>query len=203
VRADGDLRTEGAGRAWLLSGGVAVRKGVSGLGASDAGSPLLTRFNAKPDAALVRGVGTIQTFVGDFTITGHVQAQYTSSPLLPYEQISLGNLSIGRGYDPAAVLGDSGIAGSLDFRYAALPLHPLLIATPYAFVDAGHVHTNDAAGSGLEAGRTLRSIGAGVVFRIANRANLELTYAHPLDATVAGGGRKNDRLLVQLTASLM
>ena len=43
----------------------------------------------------------------------------------------------------------------------------------------------------------------GVVFRVFNRANLEVTYAHPLDAVRAGGARSGDRVLIQLTASLL
>jgi hemolysin activation/secretion protein len=203
ARADGDLLAEAFNRRFQMTGGVTLRKGISGLGASDEGSFLLTRANAKPDAFLVRATGSAETYVAaGFNGTLRVQAQYSGSPLVPFEQLTLGNLSVGRGYDPAAVIGDSGVAGSFELRYGAIPLHPLVSVAPYGFFDAGYVHNNKAAFSGLERGRTLRSIGAGVVFRLANRANLELTYAHPLDATAAGVGRKDDRLLVQLTASL-
>ncbi len=203
ARADGDMLTEAFNRRFQLAGGVTLRKGISGLGATDTGSALLTRANAKPDAFLVRGIASAETYVAaGFNGTLRLQAQYSGSPLAPFEQLTLGNLSVGRGYDPAAVIGDSGIAASFELRYGSLPLHPLLSAAPYAFFDAGYVHNNDAALSGLERGRSLRSIGAGVVFRVANRANLEVTYAHPLDATAPGVRRKDDRLLIQLTASL-
>ena len=55
----------------------------------------------------------------------------------------------------------------------------------------------------LEKDRSLTSIGAGVIFRLFNRANLEVTYAHPLHAANPGGPRPGDRVLVQLTASLL
>ena len=61
---------------------------------------------------------------------------------------------------------------------------------------------NRAAVSGLQDSRTLASVGAGVIFRLFGRANLEVTYAHPLDAVRPGGPRAGDRVLVQLTASL-
>ena len=73
---------------------------------------------------------------------------------------------------------------------------------PYAFFDAGYA-ANNAAATGLGKSRTLTSVGAGVVFRVFNRANLEVTYAHPLDAVRAGGSRPSDRVLIQLTASLL
>jgi hemolysin activation/secretion protein len=78
-----------------------------------------------------------------------------------------------------------------------------VIAAPYAFFDAGYAANNNSAATGLAKDRTLTSLGAGVVFRVFNRANLEVTYAHPLDAVRAGGTRPGDRVLIQLTASLL
>jgi hemolysin activation/secretion protein len=131
------------------------------------------------------------------------QAQYSSSALLPYEQMSLGGLTVGRGYDPAALLGDKGLSGAFELRYGPLQLHPKVLAAPYAFFDAGVVSNNHTGLSGLDKSRSLKSVGAGVVFRVFNRANLEVTYAHPLDALRSGGARPGDRVLIQLTASLL
>jgi hemolysin activation/secretion protein len=204
ARADGDYRTELSGRPALISGGVTVRKGLSGLGASDEGDPLLTRAFAKPDAWVLRGQGGLDIAFTD-RLTGMIrgQAQYSSSTLLPYEQISLGGLTVGRGYDPAAVLGDKGVSGAFELRYGPIALHPQAQAAPYVFFDTGYVANNNTARTGAEKDRTLSSLGAGVVFRVFNRANLEVTYAHPLDSTRPGGGRRGDRVLIQLTASLL
>jgi hemolysin activation/secretion protein len=203
VRADGDYRTEALGQPVLLNGGLSVRKGIDAFGASDAGAAFLSRANAKPDGWLIRGFGAAETALGErFTAAARVQAQYSPDPLLPYEQISLGNLTVGRGYDPAASLGDSGVSGAFELRYAGWQLHPLLGAVPYVFYDHGWVRNNEAALSGLLRSRTLRSVGAGVVMRIAGRANLELTYAKGLDSPLPGAGKPDSRLLVQLTASL-
>jgi hemolysin activation/secretion protein len=202
ARADGDLRTELVGYPTLLNGSIAVRKGVSGLGGSDSGSALLSRNGAKPAAWLVRGGGSAEAAIsGRLVAAVRVQGQYAGKPLLPYEQLSLGDLTVGRGYDPSAVLGDSGVAGAVELRYGALQVYPRVLATPYAFFDAGRVHNNDAALSGLASNKTLKSVGGGVLFRVANRANLEFTVAHALDAT-PGSSRKDTRVLVQLTARL-
>lgn len=204
LRADGDLRTYALDRTFLLSGGLALRKGLSGLGASDAGSSLLTRSLAEPDAWLVRGNAEADARVaGPVSASLRMQAQYASKPLMPYEQISLGNLSAGRGYDPAVVLGDSGLSASFDLRYSAIQLNPKVLAAPYVFFDVGSVHNNSAAQSGLTPNRTLRSFGAGVTLRLANRANLEITYARPIDSVAPGGPRPAPRLLVNLTASFL
>ena len=204
ARADGDYRTEIGERPVLLTGAVTLRKGLSILGGSDEGDLGLTRAKAKPDAWVVRaqGGGDI-AFTGKLTGMVRTQAQYSSSSLLPYEQISLGGLTIGRGYDPAILLGDKGASAAFELRYGPIQLHKKVVAAPYAFFDAGYIANNNAAATGLIKDRTLKSVGAGVIFRIFSRANLEVTYAHPLDATRPGGSRPSDRVLIQLTASLL
>ncbi|MBS0335168.1 MAG: ShlB/FhaC/HecB family hemolysin secretion/activation protein [Proteobacteria bacterium] len=202
LRADGDTRAFALDRPLALNWMVSLRKGLSGLGASDAGSPLLTHGFAAPDAWLVRGAGGVDApLFGPVSASFRAQAQYADKPLMPYEQISLGDLSVGRGYDPAVALGDSGVAASLDLRYAAIPFGAQILASPFVFYDHGYVRNNDTALSGLASSRTLRSFGAGVTLRLANRANLEVTYAQPIDRVTVGGSRPAPRLLVNLTAS--
>jgi hemolysin activation/secretion protein len=212
ARFDGDYRTELGGRPVLLSGGVGLRKGLDFLGASDqqdvqppAGDVTRTRIGARPDAWLIRGQGGLDiAFTERLTGTVRAQAQYTDEKLLPFEQFALGGLTVGRGYDPAAVLGDKGISGAFEVRYGPFALHPKVQAAPYAFFDTGYVSNNKVdVSTGVEKDRSLSSIGAGMIFRVFNRANLEVTYAHPLDATRPGGPRRGDRVLIQLTASLM
>jgi len=204
LRTDGDLRTAVFDRPVLVSGAVTVRKGLSGLGASPAGGPRVTRNLAAPDAWLIRLAGAVDAPVaGRVSASARLQAQYAAKPLAPYEQISLGALTVGRGYDPAAVLGDSGVAGSLELRYNGLQVFPQLLASPYVFFDAGYVRNNQAAQSGLDPSRTLRSFGAGVAFRLANRANLDISYAQPIDSVALGAERAAPRLLVNLTASFL
>lgn len=203
ARVDGDYRTEISGRPVLLSGGVGVRKGLAILGGSEEGDAGLTRGTANPEAWVVKGQGGFDiAFTDRWTGMFRGQAQYTSSTLLPYEQISLGGLTVGRGYDPAAVIGDKGVSGAFELRYGPLAVHPKVQAAPYVFFDTGYVSNNNAV-AGVEKNRSLSSVGGGVVFRLNNRANLEVTYAHPLDATRPGGARRGDRVLIQLTASLL
>ena len=204
ARVDGDYRTELAQRPTLLSGGVTLRKGLSFLGASDAGDLFLTRAVGKPDAWTLRAQGGGDIVLSDrLSASVRAQAQYSDDVLLPYEQMALGGLTVGRGYDPAALLGDKGISGAFEVRYGPLQLHPKVLASPFGFVDAGYVANNKTGRTLLEKDRTLTSIGAGVTFRVFNRANLQVTYAHPLHATNPGGQRPGDRLLIQLTASVL
>lgn len=204
ARVDGDYRTEVAARPVLLSGALTVRKGLTILGGSDSGDTNISRALAKPDAWVAKAQGGLDIALSD-RLTGAVraQAQYSQSGLLPYEQMALGGLTVGRGYDPAALLGDKGFSGAFELRYGPVQLHPKVVGAPYAFFDAGRVSNNRATASGLTKDRTLKSIGAGVVLRIFNRANLEVTYAHPIDSTQTGARRPVDRVLIQLTASLL
>lgn len=204
ARLDGDLRINALDRPVGMTGSLSLRQGLSGLGASDPGSPLLSHGYAIPDAWLVRATGALGApIAGQFSLETHVQAQYASKPLMPYEQISLGDLSVGRGYDPAVALGDSGAAASFDLRYGPIDFNPKISAAPYVFFDVGSVRNNDAGHSGLPPSRTLRSYGAGVSLRLANRANLDLTYARAIDAVIPGAPRPAARLLVSLTASFL
>lgn len=204
ARADGDYRTEIAERPVLASAAVQLRRGVSALGGSKAGDAFLTRSFADPEAWSLRGSGAVDIALAP-GLTGQLrgQAQYSSASLLPYEQVAVGGLTVGRGYDPAALLGDKGVSGAFEVRYGPLQLHPKVAAAPYAFVDSGYVANNHTATTGQFKSRSLTSVGAGVVFRLFNRANFEVTYAHPLDSVRAGGPRAGDRVLVQLTASLL
>lgn len=68
------------------------------------------------------------------------QGQYSYNPLLTYEQFGFGGSQLGRGYDPAEILGDRGLAGSAELRMDIYP-EKLWINTLqlYAFYDAGVV----------------------------------------------------------------
>jgi len=204
LRADGDYRFVFDQRPVTTTGSLSLRRGVTGLGATSAGGPLATRALAEPDAWLVRGTGGLDAPINDqIRLSVRAQAQYAAKPLTPYEQISLGDLSVGRGYDPAVALGDTGAAAAVDLHFAPIELNAKLMAAPFAFFDAGYVHNNDAGRSGLSASRSLRSIGAGVSLRVSNRANLDLTFAYPLDSIAPGGSRPAPRLLINLTASFL
>ncbi len=204
LRANGDSRMESLGRIFQFSGALTFRKGVSGLGASDDASLAsipTTRPGGQSDAWLVRGSGQVVTTVaGRLQFSGQVQGQYTSDRLLNYEQFALGNLTVGRGYDPGTVLGDSGVGGELQLRYGPWPMHRLVVASPYVFYDAGYIQNN---GDAILRNRTLTSAGGGVTLRLANRFNLDLAYAQPFQAPYPGQAKPPGRILINFTASIL
>ena len=173
-----------------LAGEVELRKGVSGLGASHPCVPIaaclapnvpITNLAANPQATLVRAEGTIEVRpVPQLTVALSPRGQYTASSLLSYEQFTLGNYTVGRGYDPGAVQGDSGVGGTVELRLGKLmPKGPESLAfQPYAFADAGWVWTND---NGRTPMRRLVSVGAGTRIRWGDHGDLNLAVAVPLE----------------------
>jgi hemolysin activation/secretion protein len=140
---------------WRASGTVEFRQGLGVLGASrDCGAapfylrcartPSISRFDANPRALLIRASASFE-----FRPTPKIafvlspRAQYAVDPLLAYEQMSAGNYTVGRGYDPGALTGDRGIGGSAELRlFSIVPKAANKLAIqPYAFVDGVRLWT--------------------------------------------------------------
>lgn len=198
LRTDGDAQLSAAAIPVAVQGAVELRQGLSGFGASEAGDPLLSRFDGEPDAFVLRVRGSAEALLAEkFSVRAIVQAQHADSPLLSYEQLPIGNLTIGRGYDPASISGDKGIAAAFEARFGPFRPTPSIPVQAYAFYDVAHV---EALGLGaLEA--DVASVGGGIRMNLTPRLNLDVAYAHPLDEPFTGFGEPDDRLLVSLTAN--
>lgn len=59
----------------------------------------------------------LQTIKGPFSLYGLLQGQWAFNPLLASEQFTFGGSQLGRGYDIAEILGDKGLAGTVELRY--------------------------------------------------------------------------------------
>ena len=194
------LRDDGS-IGWSLRSGVELRKGFDFLGATKpgfAGGALQSRVDGKADAFIVRA--NAQALVGlgrYFNLVGDAQAQWTQDPLLNYEEFSLGNLTIGRGYDPGSNSGDRAI-GLRGEAQANLPLTRRVNTQMFGFYDSVWL-TNLDPGS-IERDRQLRSFGGGVRVGLPGAVLLEMTYAHPLDrALTLDKTPPPDRLLLSLS----
>ena len=186
------------------------RKGLDVLGASLAGAQALSRTQGRADAWVVRADGdallritpTDPKFV-PITFSGHFQGQWADRPLLAYEEQAIGNLTIGRGYDPNAVSGDRAAAGEVKVEIGPMRFEKRVQFTPYGFFDLARVTSLE---QGIE-DVTLRSLGAGVELRIpydkiGNAVRIDFGYAKPLDKTFpAATSKPPERWLVQLIVS--
>ena len=198
----------GGGRPGVeLGADLDVRHGLTGLGASTADGAPVSRIGGQADALVVRGdahadLALLQKLAARLSVSG----QYADRPLLAYEQFAVGNLTIGRGYDPAALTGDQGVGGSVELHAGpfngparwALPAG--VNASALTFYDVAAVFSREA--SGVQ--RTVHSVGGGVSFELTPRVHLDVTYAHPFDKPLAfSPSVPSPRLLVNLTVNLL
>ena len=130
-------------------------------------------------------------------------AQWSDGPLLSYEQASLGNYTIGRGFDPGVALGDRALGGSLELRYGSLfPRRADAFAfEPFVFVDFAKAWVDDALAA-PDPHRVL-SAGGGLRARWGDRVDLGVVLAVPLERAGFQTARPDPRLLITLTTRLL
>ncbi|MFN7175691.1 MAG: ShlB/FhaC/HecB family hemolysin secretion/activation protein [Thermaurantiacus sp.] len=192
ARAVAVHRFRSGNRLGQVGGDMQLRQGVRGLGASDRGDPFLSRLDGRADAFVARFGASAVLPVGDrITLSARGAAQLASKPLLAYEELTVGNLTIGRGYDPATVAGDEGIVGAFDARFGPFPVAHRVAVSPYGFFDVGHVSNRDQGGFT----ETVTSAGAGVIVQLPGRLAVDLAWARPFDRPL-GNPRPPDRLLL-------
>jgi hemolysin activation/secretion protein len=198
---------------WAGRGFVEVRQGIDMLGASrdcrDAPAACLAPGVTPPSRILGDPTGTLIRFAGTaelrplpaLAIVFDTRAQYSGNALLAFEEFSAGNFTIGRGYDPGTLLGDSGIGSSIELRFGALvPASRDDVAVqPYAFVDVARVWNEDPTFGD----RRLSSIGGGVRALWGDRVQADVSLAIPLERAGLQTSRGDVRLLFTLTTKLL
>lgn len=186
-----------------------LEQGLEILGASsDPTSPFTSRFGADGHFTKVSAsIGRLQQIWGALSTFVYTTGQYSWSPLLATEQFAYGGSQLGRGYDPAEIIGDRGWAGSVELRYDLAHTVLALPASfePYLFYDAGIIwNMKDVPGTKLKQSAT--SYGFGVRFSFSRYFSGNLMFAQPLTKQVAaetfvGQGRK-PRTFFSLVASV-
>ena len=197
-----------AGRAF-----VEFRQGVDMFGASPdcRAAPLacLGAGRVPPSRILADPTGSVLRFAGSVEYRPHPQvvlvaearAQRSDSGLLPFEEFSAGNFTIGRGYDPGTLLGDSGIGTSLELRFGRLApaTREEFTFQPYAFFETARVWNEDPTAGD----RRLSALGGGVRAVWGDRLQADITLAVPLERAGLQADRGDVRLLFTLTTKLL
>lgn len=197
---------------WSVDLLIEARQGIAGLGASPQcitnlaacfgpGGVPTTRDEGDPAATVIRASGEIVWRPAPlFSVALMPRAQWASGPLLAFEEYSAGNFTVGRGYDPGTVSGDSAVGGGIELRLGSLiPPNPRDIAIqPFAFFDAAWIWNEDSAFAGLGA-EQVYSAGGGARIAIGQNARLDLYAARPLRRTLFETRRSDLRFLVSLT----
>jgi hemolysin activation/secretion protein len=130
-------------------------------------------------------------------------AQWSDGPLQSYEQASLGNYTVGRGFDPGVALGDSALGASFEVRYGStIPRHPEALALePFAFLDYAKAWLDRSLN--VADPRAVLSAGGGVRGRWGDHANFSLLAAVPLARAGYQTERGDPRVLFTITAQLL
>lgn len=204
---------------WHLNGALELRQGLDILNASPdclaapgncAGITPPSLVDGDPTATVLRFIGLAEwRFARNIILALLPRAQISSAPLYAFEQVSAGNYTIGRGYDPGIITGDSGIGFAAELRIdrIGVSIEQQVGVQPFAFVDSQWIWNRNTP-AGIDPLK-VTSVGAGARFAWADKARLDLTLAVPLrDAGIAAGGgartQNGDvRLLMSLTTRLV
>ena len=176
-------------------------QGLAILGASRTDSVRLSRSNGHADfTKLAVTVTRQQALGGAWSAQLGLAGQKANTPLLVSEQFPLGGARFGRAYDPAEIVGDDGMAGSLELRFGRSPQQPWLRSYQvYAFYDLGAVWNMGVADASRH--QSLASAGGGFRFFLPHDVVATLEIARPLTRIVAAEGDKPVRVLTSLSAS--
>lgn len=185
-----------------------IEQGLNILGASSNPNSFTTsRFGAdgiftKINAQIVH----IQPFFKRFSLLTLAQGQYSFNPLLSAEQFGFGGSQVGRGYDPAEILGDRGAAGSVELRADAYPQGFIFKSMQfYTYYDAGVVwNIKNVANTKQKQSAT--STGGGVRFALSKLITGNLMYTQVLTKSIASesiiGRGRAPKIYFSLVASL-
>lgn len=200
---------------WRVGGTIELRHGVSLVNASPGCGPNNVRCTAGVTPP-TRTEGDPTTFVARYS--GYAEyrpspliafslsprVQYASRPLFSYEEFSAGNFTVGRGYDPGVLTGDSGVGVSSEVRYGSLVPRSVrdLAVQGYAFLDAAYTWNKDRSAAPGDP-QKLYSAGGGLRFAYGERVRLDLAAAVPLKRAGLQTERSDVRILANLTIKIL
>lgn len=164
-----------------------VEKGLNVLGASNSLNAINnSRLGA--DGIFTKFVGVAgrnQPLYKRFSLFVLINGQYSFNPLLAAEQFAFGGSQQGRGYDPAELIGDKGVLGSVELRMDFTPDWRFLNSLqPYIFYDAG-IAWNLKNVLGIESKQSATSTGIGSRFVFTKNFSGNLMIAQPLTKSVS------------------
>jgi hemolysin activation/secretion protein len=208
-----DVRYSAAEPPWRLGTYLELRQGVHALGATNCGPNSAgclgpgqvppSRLDGRSNAAVFRYSATGEFRpVPDLTLALAARAQYAWKPLLSFEQFAAGNYTVGRGYDPGALIGDMGFGTQAEIRIGSVV--PASARKPalegYFFWD--HAMVRNRGDLVVVAGPDhLDSVGTGARVNF-SRFALDAVFAVPLTRVGIDRRRTGPRFLVSLTTRL-
>ena len=156
-----------------------IRQGANVFGASNSGDTNVSRIGANPSATVVRANLQSTTRVANgLELSTRISGQFSSDPLLAYEEFTVGNFTIGRGYEPGQLSGDSALGGAAEINFKNFDLGSGdggldISVQPYIFGDAVQVWNEDQ----FSENRFVFSYGAGLKLEVAENVVTDVVYA--------------------------
>src|SRR6185437_768331 len=162
-----------------------------------------SRLDGRSDATVFRYSATGEYRpIPDLTFALSARAQYAWKPLLSFEQFAAGNYTVGRGYDPGALLGDMGFGTQAEIRIGSVVPASASKAALEGYTFWDHAMVRDRGNLVVVAGsQHLDSVGAGARVNF-NRFALDAAFAVPLTRIGLNNKRPDPRFLVSLTTRL-
>jgi hemolysin activation/secretion protein len=194
---------------WRAGASFEVRKAIDAFGASPgcsvagcpAGATPPSRFDGDPTATVIRASAELEHALGhDFAVALQPRAQYAFDPLLSFEEFTGGNYTVGRGYEPGTILGDSGAGISAELRGPRYKLSDGsdLRLQPYVFGDLAYVWNKGPGGTDH-----LSSAGGGLRAYLGDRFQLDAAVAVPLERAGLQTDRGKARFLLTLSTRIL
>lgn len=127
----------------------------------------------------------LQAIKGPVSMLGVLRGQWAFNPLLSSEQFTFGGSIMGRGYDTAELIGDRGLAGSVELRYDMAVFRFWVQSLQfYTFYDVGKIW-NLKTSSGSPFALSAASTGLGVRFAMTKTISGNLMWTQPITKEVA------------------
>jgi hemolysin activation/secretion protein len=192
--------------AWQIGATVELRQGLKMLGASDdccdVGDTPPSRADGHADGTVLRAQASAEFALGEsLAVAINPRAQVGFTSLMAFEEFTAGNYTVGRGYDPATISGDSGAGVSVELRGPRLApfKKSRFLVQPYLFGDAAWVWNKN----GDDFDDHLKSAGGGVRANLNDRLALDAAVAVPLERAGVLNRRGDARFLLTLSTRLL
>lgn len=150
-------------------------------------------------------VSRLQPLPWHFSFFALATGQYAFQPLLSAVQFGFGGNVLGRGYDPSEIVGDRGIAGTLELRYHYKPeLACAKILTNmhiYSFYDMGRISNIYKLATIRQA--SIESTGVGVRLAFVHNIDTNFYIAKPLTRVVSVTQNRHPRFFFSLAMNFL
>ena len=217
VRIDGETADrEGIGPGgsvgWRFGGSVEARRGLDLWRASPncvtnpavctaAGFVPPSLLDGDPTPTIFRGAAFADIrVIRNLSVAIQARGQTSKSALPAFEQFSVGNYTIGRGYDPGVAVGDRGAGFSSEIRIDNVRLSQSgkLRLQPYLFVDNAWTWNRGIGGS-----QKISSLGGGLRLNLADKARIDAAVAIPTRSTAGFNQSGKARFLISFSTALL